>query len=74
MSKVAQPRGSGDMLPRYGLGNAISSIYNYNIIISYYVYTFKVARYGFSRSIPPKFERKLIAISKDLEKLTPQLC
>ena len=35
---------------------------------------FKVARYSFSGSIPPKFEHKLdVAINKDLEKLPAQL-
>ena len=34
---------------------------------------FKVARYSFSRSIPPKFKRKLRRHKQRFGKLTPQL-
>ena len=36
-------------------------------------FTFKVARYSFSGSIPPKFEHKLRRHKQSFEKLPPQL-
>ena len=43
------------------------------LVIIYYKLGFKVARYSFSRSIPPKFEHKLLRHNTGLEKLPPQL-